>query len=168
MDTWTDARRNGRIGRRSLVEIFIARDASHPLHGRWYDVEDLEIDSDGEVVEVLKGSYSRISGRYFADYTDGIDGWDVLRLVLSARDDYDIDPGVVVAYVALFGAPDSPEKIEEAYRGEWGCKIEFAQDWAASTDRFKDIPSRYIDWEAYAADLRETFAEHNGLWFWAV
>jgi antirestriction protein len=152
--------------------IYVACLASYNagiLHGAWIALNGKDTDEVGEeIAAMLKASPTAGAEEYAVHDFEGFNGYNpgeypdmgkLIGLVEAADKAQDAD--AFWGWVAhdSYNA-DSPERFEDAYRGEWSDLGEYAADyWEQTGDKLEAPkgqwwhPLNYIDWDRMGADL---------------
>ncbi|HEF4732917.1 antirestriction protein ArdA [Burkholderia multivorans] len=145
------------------------------LYGKWIDCEDKDaFEIQEEVDEMLKGSPCPGAEEWAIHDHEGFGGLlgehDSFERVAELNEALNEHGDALLAFLEAFGRDADIEKFSEAYRGQWDSPEAFAEDWAIEADVIRpDHPLySYVDWAHYwNADLRHSFTEHDGHFFWS-
>lgn len=146
-----------------------------PTKGRWFDMD--EDFSEDLVKTLLQIKYPNSSvdevlvadAQGFADYFHSCQSfdWDSWETFQEELQHTHLDHAVIMAYFENCGQADI-DTIEEAYAGEHGSDIEFAEQLADDIgllDGMDESLRCYFDWESWARDLMFDYFESNGYYF---
>lgn len=126
--------------------------------------EALELPDDHPIDEVLCSDSQGIAKLFVAH-----DCFDLHTFTTwAAKVDDSTPEGAVEAYFLHLNPGVDPAQFLDAYRGEYGSRAEFAQQWFDEThgDSVKEAEAAglVVDWDATAGSLSDdfVFVEHNG------
>jgi antirestriction protein len=160
-----------------MTRIYVACLASYNsgrLHGVWIDTAGLDADDIQETVnEMLEASPVADAEEWAIHDHEGFGGLlgehDSFERVAELSDALNEHGEAFLAYLEVFGQDADVSKFSDAYRGEWDSEKAFAEDWAVETGLIDEQHPMfsYVDWEHYwNADLKHSFSEHNGHFFY--